>query len=86
MPVAEPWKNKEEQRTISGYVDVDTYDPICDNCFTLYDSVIEKRQYQPRLGHIGYVKGIQNCPKTELLQFHETLDFNLAWPTRYLLP
>jgi hypothetical protein len=43
--VPKPWTSKEELRTISGYIGADayattdTYDPICDNCFDLYESV-----------------------------------------------
>jgi hypothetical protein len=47
LPDGNYWYNKEERRTISGYIEADayeaedTYDPICDNCFHLYSSVSE---------------------------------------------
>jgi hypothetical protein len=46
-----PWTDKEERRTISGYIEadvywpVDTYDPICDNCFHLYDAIAKHTQH-----------------------------------------
>jgi hypothetical protein len=52
--VPRPWHSKEERRTISGYIDPGIFDPICDNCFHLYDSVVSGRPYLPRIGHCGY--------------------------------
>jgi hypothetical protein len=52
--VPKPWDTKEERRTISGYIDPDVFDPICDNCFHLYDSIVSGKPYMPRIGHCGY--------------------------------
>ncbi|MDR1609401.1 MAG: hypothetical protein LBR78_00915 [Holosporales bacterium] len=60
LPDGNPWGKKEERRTISGYIEadayepVDTYDPICDNCFHLCDSVTNRKPYIPRIEHCGY--------------------------------
>jgi uncharacterized protein YutD len=93
LPKDNPWTNKEERRTVSGYVEKDTYalvdiyDPICDNCYSLYEDTTHKRQYIPRLGHIGYVLGEQEYSDVQLQQFYadSNKNFNLAWPMRYLL-
>jgi hypothetical protein len=55
LPNKNPWDNKEERRTISGYLESDayeaddTYDPICDNCFHLYESVSRHIQVRPTI-------------------------------------
>jgi hypothetical protein len=112
-PRDELWTSKEECRTIAGYIAPNIFDPICDNCFHLCESVTEPTQrhpvagiksttyrmivgnptcsptavpvipYRPRLGHIGYVKGAEYS-KEDLLQFRRNLNFDLAWPKRYV--
>jgi hypothetical protein len=53
LPKGNLWTDREERRTIAGYIEadayetVDTFDPICDNCFYLYDSVVKSTQYCP---------------------------------------
>jgi hypothetical protein len=84
-PVPKPWDNKEELRTISGYIDPDIYDPICDNCFHLYDSVVSGRPYLPRIGHCGY-KSDRPRKDVELQQFYSTSSFKLDWPKQYVIP
>jgi hypothetical protein len=60
LSVGDLWDSKEERRTISGYIKADayepvnTFDPICDNCYYLYDSIINGKRYMPRIGHCGY--------------------------------
>jgi hypothetical protein len=54
LPDGDIWHTKEERRTISGYIDPGIYDPICDNCFRLYDSLVSGKLYTPRIGHCGY--------------------------------
>ncbi|MDR1609749.1 MAG: hypothetical protein LBR78_02770 [Holosporales bacterium] len=46
-PEDELWTSREECRTIAGYISPDIFDPICDNCFHLYESVTEPIQYSP---------------------------------------
>jgi hypothetical protein len=53
-PVPAPWTNEEERRTVAGYIAPGVLDPICDNCFHLYDSVVHGRPYTPRIGHCDY--------------------------------
>jgi hypothetical protein len=76
------WDNKEELRTIAGYIEPDTYDPICDNCYCLY-SAPRIGRYYPRLGHIGFVQGVS--PDKSLEDFCRNPTFNLAWPMKYLI-
>jgi hypothetical protein len=88
-PVPEPWTNEEERRTISGYIDPGIFDPICDNCFHLYDSVVSERPYLPRIGHCDYRS--DTLPKAEqkrrnkLQQLCNSCNFDLAWPKQYIL-
>jgi hypothetical protein len=59
LPDGDPWSTKEERRTIAGYIEADvyelgnTFDPICDNCFHLYDSIMDGAPYRPRIVHCG---------------------------------
>jgi hypothetical protein len=82
------WSNKEELRTIAGYVDADAYvstdtcDPICDNCYCLYGAPRIERYY-PRLGHIGFIQG--TSPDKSLEDFCDNPTFNLAWPMKYIV-
>jgi hypothetical protein len=114
LPKGNLWDNKEERRTISGYIDPGIYDPICDNCFHLYESIANPSRYhspkprsttyrlimakppshqvttktipyRPRLGHIGYAKGDNRYSNAELQQFYKTLNFDLAWPRKYMI-
>jgi hypothetical protein len=48
------WTDEEERRTIAGYINPGVFDPICDNCFHLYDSIVNKKAYFPRIGHWDY--------------------------------
>jgi hypothetical protein len=86
-----PWRTKEERRTISGYTEkdeytlTDVYDPICDNCFSFCDAMGSNTPYLPRAGHEGYVRGDSMTPSKELREFCKTLTFPLAWPKKYLL-
>jgi hypothetical protein len=114
FPDGNPWDDMEELRTIAGYVDSGVYDPICDNCFSLYCSAVpaisfrtvgaislphhstipqgkfsyrkkvvaKAIPYEPRFGHVVYVK--VNPSREELLQSYKTLNFNLAWPKKYM--
>jgi hypothetical protein len=50
LPKENSWGTKEELRTISGYVDPGIFDPICDNCFHMYDSIVNNKPYLPRIG------------------------------------
>jgi hypothetical protein len=90
FPKGNSWHTKEERRTISGYIEADayvpadTYDPICDNCFHLYDSIINGQPYMPRIGHCGYRSGNPRNDK-KLQQFYANLNFNLAWPKQYMI-
>jgi hypothetical protein len=97
--ISEFWTNKEESRTISGYVGADCYtasdiyDPICDNCFEIYKAVSNKNPdnlqvtYNLRIGHIGYKKGKREYSDKWLSEFYQTsnANFNLAWPKQYLI-
>jgi hypothetical protein len=49
-PEDELWTSKEECRTIAGYINRSTYDPICDNCFHLYEVVAEPLQLYQQAG------------------------------------
>jgi hypothetical protein len=93
--VPDPWTDREERRTISGYIEADTYtpvniyDPICDNCYHLCDSIVHGEPYIPRIGHCGYrsdtpTKAEQD-QRDKLLQYYKISDFNLAWPERYMI-
>jgi hypothetical protein len=77
------WGNFEELRTITGYMDPDIYDPICENCFDLHSSVLANSPYVPRIGHFGYKEGLTEYPESELQQFYKNLLFDLAWPQKY---
>jgi hypothetical protein len=87
------WTNREERRTISGYVEADcytatdVYDPICDNCFVLCNPTGSGIPRCPRIGHIGYMKGKREYSDKDLSQFYQTsnANFNLAWPEQYLI-
>jgi hypothetical protein len=77
--LGKPWKNTEERRTISGYVNETTFDPICDNCFDLYMSLKNHSLFLPRIGHCGFeAKNV-----AEMLLFCKKQPFNLAWCKRY---
>jgi hypothetical protein len=87
------WGNDEECRTISGHVAANLnkevkYDPVCDNCFSLYDAISNKAPYCQRISHVGYRFDIsedyENKKREKLLQFYKNLNFNLAWPVKYL--
>jgi hypothetical protein len=80
--LSELWSDKEELRTISGYIEPDTYDPICDNCYCLY-SAPRTEKYYPRLGHIGFIQGAS--PDKSLEDFCDNPTFNLAWPMKYIV-
>jgi hypothetical protein len=53
LPDGNPWTDKEERRTITGYIEaddyepIDTFDPICDNCFHLYNVVAKVIPHLP---------------------------------------
>jgi hypothetical protein len=85
-----PWYDKEELRTISGYIEADayvstdTYDPICNNCYCLHN-VPNKARYYPRIGHSGFKKGKHEIPGKGLEDFCTNPTFNLAWPSRYMI-
>ncbi|MDR1907997.1 MAG: hypothetical protein LBQ43_04030 [Holosporales bacterium] len=80
------WTDKEELRTISGYMDRNIYDPICDNCFYLCNSITKGIQFHPRISHMGFALGKTNetDKSKELEQLYKTLGFNLAWPRKYM--
>jgi hypothetical protein len=66
------WTNKEERRTISGYMDDETYDPICDHMFDYHQSIMKKEPFCPRYSHWGYDAnecGDDENTKTELQQY-----------------
>jgi hypothetical protein len=46
-PEDELWTSIEECRTIGGYIPPGIYDPICDNCFDLYESVSKPALHPP---------------------------------------
>jgi hypothetical protein len=48
-PADKLWTSKEECRTIGGYIPPDIYDPICDNCFDLYESVSKHLPVRPTI-------------------------------------
>jgi hypothetical protein len=81
------WNTKEERRTISGYIEadayapVDVYDPICDNCYSLYNAP-NKARYYPRLGRWEYVESVHIDDSVE--DFCKNPTFNLAWPLKYI--
>jgi hypothetical protein len=89
LPDGDQWHTKEERRTISGYVGADTYDPICDNCFHLYDSIVHGKPYYSRIGHCGYRSNTPSRAEEEqrdkLLRYYNAPDFRLAWPDRYVI-
>ncbi|MDR2666920.1 MAG: hypothetical protein LBB34_02275 [Holosporales bacterium] len=77
FPDDNPWDDMEEQRTIAGYVEaddyepIDMYDPICDNCFHLYEIVAEPptfKLYRAEVKSIAFrltvAKPAQHCPVT----------------------
>jgi hypothetical protein len=72
-----PWTNKEERRTISGCMDDEVYDPICDQMFDYCQSVSKKVQFCPRYSHLGCGENEDdNDTKTKLqkyLQFDKKL-------------
>jgi hypothetical protein len=85
----EYWTDKEELRTIAGYMDRNIYDPICENCFYLCNSITKGVPFHPRIGHIGFVIRTTNetdefDKSKELEQLYKTLGFNLAWQKKYM--
>ncbi|MDR0428445.1 MAG: hypothetical protein LBG86_00195 [Puniceicoccales bacterium] len=48
------WDNAEELRTITGCIYGTNYDPICDHCFDLCDSIRKEKPFNPRYSHRGY--------------------------------
>jgi hypothetical protein len=48
-PEDELWTSREECRTIAGYIIPDIFDPICDNCFDLYESVSKHLPVRPTI-------------------------------------
>jgi hypothetical protein len=83
------WDTREERRTISGYIDPGGFDPICDNCFHLYDSIVHGAPYMPRIGHCGYRSDTppktENKKREELRQFYSARNFDIVWPNRYVI-
>jgi hypothetical protein len=77
------WTNKEELRTISGYMDRNIYDPICENCFYLCNSITKEILFHQRIGHTGFAVGASDETKG-LERLYKTLGFNLAWPRKYV--
>jgi hypothetical protein len=49
-----PWTNKEERRTISGYIENEVYDPICDHMFDYFQSISRGISFSPRYSHLGH--------------------------------
>jgi hypothetical protein len=76
------WSTREELRTISGYVAADCYtasgiyDPICDNCFELYESISKGDQCFPRVGHIGYRSDLPDKDKENIEELQKYITFN----------
>jgi hypothetical protein len=95
LPRGNPWHTKEERRTISGYIEADayvrsnTFDPICDNCFHMYDSIVHGKPYIPRIGHCGYQANRsqedEDDLRDKLLRYYRAPDFSLAWPDQYMI-
>ncbi|MDR1234417.1 MAG: hypothetical protein LBJ92_04740 [Holosporales bacterium] len=82
-----PWYTAEECRTISGDLSIYrivNHDPICDNCFDLYNSIVKKIPYCPRIGHWEYRSDKPRRDK-RLQQFYKNLYFDLAWPRKYVI-
>jgi hypothetical protein len=77
------WTDKEERRTISGYMDRNIYDPISENCFNLCNSITDRKPFHPRISHMGFAIGDTDKSK-ELEQLYGNLGFNLAWPRKYV--
>jgi hypothetical protein len=77
------WSNSEEERTIAGFIPPNTYDPICENCFDLCNTVAQRTKYRPRIGHFGYQKGIVEYRDVVLIPLYRGLPFKLDWPIKY---
>lgn len=48
------WDSAEELRTITGCVYGGRYDPICEHCFDLCNSIVTRNPFHPRYSHKGY--------------------------------
>jgi hypothetical protein len=48
-----PWTNREERRTISGYIDDEILDPICDHMFDYFQSISKGVSFSQRYSHLG---------------------------------
>jgi hypothetical protein len=76
-----PWSDKEELRTITGYND-NVYDTICDNCFEIYEAVSSKKPdslqvtYNLRVGHIGYRSDLPDKDKENIEELQKYITFN----------
>ncbi|MDR1456580.1 MAG: hypothetical protein LBI34_00750 [Puniceicoccales bacterium] len=52
--LGQTWDSAEELRTITGCVYGQRYDPVCDHCFDLCDSIVTENSFHPRYSHKGY--------------------------------
>jgi hypothetical protein len=78
------WSDYEEQRTIAGYFPTGIYDPICENCFNLYDTIVSKTAYIPRIGHWAYMGRDEKKTMLQLSDIYGKLLFKLEWTTIYI--
>lgn len=79
------WRDTEERGAISGFRSDTILDPICDNCFDMYNSIMKKHQpFYPRLGHIGFSMG-RDYFDVKLLSFYSEQEFDLAWCQKYMI-
>jgi hypothetical protein len=79
------WRIQEERRTISGYIDGTTFDPICESCFDMYDSLVKHIPFYPRLGHFGFKPERKKLSISEILQHYRNQKFNLDWSIMYTI-
>jgi hypothetical protein len=70
------WTNKEERRTISGYIDSEIYDPICDHMFDYHQSIMKKEPFCPRYSHLGYDSHRQKKDKNNREKLQKCLQFD----------
>jgi hypothetical protein len=81
------WHDQEERRTIAGYIDGTVFDPICENCFDMYDSLVKHIEFLPRIGHVGLIKsaGLDlEKGKLKLRAFYKEQNFELDWCKIYM--
>ncbi|MDR1437836.1 MAG: hypothetical protein LBI69_02130 [Puniceicoccales bacterium] len=72
--LGEVWDSAEELRTISGCIYGVDYDPICDHCFDLCESINRGCPFTPRYSHRGYDSATpsldEKLERSRLLGYH----------------